>query len=254
MVNINDLHKRFLFMANDVQQGYISPERIDALAFYASMGLFKQRLGLPEQMEFQTAMPKIAYARTKKIHTDLEPFRKIKSASITNNQLLLTQIPDCAYILNVRYKTIVEERNIHLQRKLKNCGCKPDIAENQLPTYITYLGDVDLVEEDKWSNRVNSSIVKHAIYCTYSDRILFYFPLGNVSDIEVHYLSYPSKPLWNYALINDEPDYTPTGSIHLEWSELLTDELASRMLKEYSKYDSDQLGIQYAQQKITNGE
>ena len=39
-------------------------------------GLYKQRLGLPEQYDMQQAIPKIAYARTEKIHTDLLPMQE----------------------------------------------------------------------------------------------------------------------------------------------------------------------------------
>jgi len=254
MININDLHKRFIFLANETQQGYVSPEQTDELAKYASFGLYKQRLGFPEQMEFQTATPKIAYARTKKIHTDLEPFRKVVTLSVVNDKINASLLPKDIYITNIRYKTIAEEKNLHLQRKLKNCGCKPASAEVQYPNYITYIGDVELIEEDKWSNRVNSTIIKQAIYCTYADFIQFHFPLGNSSEVEIHYLDRPTTPKWNYNIIDDEPVYNPIGSIHLEWSELLIDEIASRMLKEYSKYNSDQLGLQHAQNKIANGE
>lgn len=254
MININDLHKRFLFLANETQQGYISPEKIDELAKYASYSLFKQRLGFPEQMEFQTATPKIAYARTKKIHNDLESFRNIITLPVTNGKIPSSALTEVVYVTNIRHKTIVEEKNLHLQRKLKNCGCKPTTAEQQYPNYITYLGDVDAVDEDKWSNRVNSSIIKQAIYCSYADYMLFHFPLGNTNEVEIHYLTLPVTPKWNYVITNEEPVYSSTGSVNLEWNELLLDELASRMLKEYSKYNSDQLGIQHAQTKMANGE
>ncbi|MFN8296812.1 MAG: hypothetical protein U0T69_11490 [Chitinophagales bacterium] len=254
MINIDALNRRFDFLANLSQQGYVSPEKRDELAKYASYGLFKQRLGFPEQMEFQTAIPKISYARTKKIHIDLEPFRKIIPLQVSNDKILLTALPEDVFITNIRYKTIVEEKNLHLQRKLKNCGCKPATADQQYPNYITYLGDIDPVQEDKWSNRVNSSIIKQAIYCTYHDSILFHFPLGNNPTVEIHYLAKPVTPKWNYTIVNDEPVYDPSGSVDLEWNELLTDEVAARMLKEYSKYNSDQGGAQHAQGKINNGE
>lgn len=254
MINIDALNKRFDFLANITQQGYVSPEKRDELARYASYSLFKQRLGFPEQMEFQSATPKIAYARTKKIHNDLEPFRKIITLPVVNDKIPNSALSEVVYVTNIRHKTIVEEKNLHLQRKLKHCGCKPATADQQYPNYITYLGDVDSVDEDKWSNRVNSSIIKQAIYCSYADFTLFHFPLGNTTDVEIHYLTLPVTPKWNYTIVDDAPVYNPIGSIDLEWNELLTDELASRMLKEYSKYDSDQLGIQYAQQKMMNGE
>lgn len=111
-----------------------------------------------------------------------------------------------------------------------------------------------MIEEDKWSNRVNSSIIKQAIYCTYADYVQFYFPLGNATEVEIHYLDKPTTPKWDYTVVNDVPVYNIIGSVDLEWSELLIDEIASRMLKEYSKYNSDQLGLQHAQNKIANGE
>lgn len=65
-----------MYGANVPQQGYISPIKFNQIVNLASYSLFKQRLGYPEQMEMQTAIPRISYHRTSKIHTDLTPFRK----------------------------------------------------------------------------------------------------------------------------------------------------------------------------------
>lgn len=76
MININNLYNNFMYGANVPQQGYISPIKFNQIVNLASYSLFKQRLGYPEQMEMQTAIPRISYHRTSKIHTDLTPFRK----------------------------------------------------------------------------------------------------------------------------------------------------------------------------------
>lgn len=77
MTNINEIMLDFDALINYAQQGNLTPQVRNIFVNNAVESLYKQRLGLPEQYDFTTAVPKIAYARTKKIHTDLTPYRKI---------------------------------------------------------------------------------------------------------------------------------------------------------------------------------
>ena len=76
MINVNQIKQDFDALINAPQQGNYTPEMLNILINNAVESLYKQRLGIPEQADFGTVYSKIAYARTKKIHVDLLPYRK----------------------------------------------------------------------------------------------------------------------------------------------------------------------------------
>lgn len=256
MIDVNELLIKFYFAANVPQQGFISPTQVNQIINLASDSLFKQRLGYPEQAEFQTAIPKVSYHRTSKIHTDLNPFRIKKDIPITANKIASSVLPNDLHIItNIRFDTFIQDKDIRTKKILKKCGCQEcEVEKKKGVSYRKMSGDVDLVEEDKWANRISSSIIKSACYCPYADGIEFYFPIKGVRSITMSYLKRPSDANWDYTIVNGVPKYNPTGSKHLEWDSILTDEIISRMVKIYSKSVSDNFGLQYSQSKITNGE
>jgi len=250
MININDLFQRFDFVSNQTQQGYVSPEKKIELAKLASYGLWLERLGLPEQMEFNSAVSRIAYARTKKIHLDLVPFKEKVILSTGIGQVLWSQLPEDCYITNIRSINYVKETVDNADE----CNdCETAVTAQGIVKYRKANEDIDIIGEDKWSYRTKSTIIKDDFCCPYSTYIDFYFH-NPVDAVEVTYLKKPQTPVWAYTIVNGEPVYNPTGSVHLEWSGLLLDAIVARMVKEYAKYTSDQPAMAYAENKIAKGE
>jgi hypothetical protein len=256
VINIDQLRSHFIFVANVPQQGYISPARFNNIALLATNGLFLQRLGYPEQAEFQTAIPKISYHRTSKIHYDLNPFRKSTPLVVLNNQTPISQIPaDLCIPTNLKYEVIVLDKDSKTKKALKRCGClEVDTITNAGSIYKKIVGDIDLVEEDKWSNRVSSSVVNSACYCPLNDRYDFFFPVTGIQKVILTYLARPAVPIWNYDIVNNVPKYNPIGSVDLEWDATLLDAIVERMVKIYSKSTSDSFGVQFSDTKIKAGE
>lgn len=257
--NINDIKQAFDSIINYPQQGNYTIDMLNILINNAVESLYKQRLGLPEQYEFSTAIPKIAYARTKKIHTDLKPYRKFANVVITDSEFIDgTAFPtDIYYEVAVRYFTTIKVTDTETANKLKNCGCsKIENTDNDAvqSKYVKFVGTLELVEEDKWANRVNSSLIKQAIYLPYYNGWQIHFPITTPSYIRIDYLKRPVKAKWNYTIQNDVEVYNPIGSVDVEFDDMLRSEIVARMVKEYSQYNDDNMDMQFAQNRIQTGE
>lgn len=253
MININKLKLRFEYLVNDIRQGKLKPSQFNDLAYAASCSLFLQRLGLPEETDM-SGNTRISYHKSRKIHSDLTPFKRKFERTVRNNFLPEANIPeDLVFQTALRYYYVVEDTKAN-KVKAQKCGCKPvDSSTQEGKKYITYEGNIDLIEEDKWTYRKNSALIDLAMYCPMYNGWDFYFPV-NHSKIRVDYLARPVRPIWAYDLVNGVPEYNATNSVNLEWDETLTDAIAQRMADAYSRNVSDTQGIQYAQQKMDKGE
>ncbi len=257
MINVNDIKKAFDAIVNPAQQGGYSIDMLNIWIRNAYYGLYKQRLGLPEQVDISAGASRIAYARNKKIHTDMTPFRVFKNITLFDYEFIpQASLPtDFYFETGVTFYSIVNVSDTTAQRKLRNCGCKEqDDSTDTLPTYKKFYGTVELVEEDKWASRANSSIIKKAIYCPFNTGWKMYFPEVRPSHIRLEYLKRPNVPKWNYVIMDGVEIYNPVGSIHLEFDEMLITEVVSRMVKEYGQQTDDVMDIQFADQRIKTGE
>lgn len=255
MANVDKIKKSFDALINYPQQGGYTIDKFNTWLYNAHVGLFKQRLGLPEKMEFSTGMPNIAYARTKKIHDDLKPFRKSKNINLSNWDFIPNdKLPtDLLYETSVYYTTIVKKDNTAVINSLKACGCSVQNSDEIKDEYIKLLGEVDFIEENKWTNRANSSLIKKAIYCPFFDGWKLNFPIAKPGNIRIEFLKKPVTPVWGYTITNDAPVYNPATSVDPEWDDTLIPEITSRMVKEYGLYIDDTTDIQFAENRLNTG-
>ena len=255
MTNVNDIKNDFDVLINAAQQGNYTPEVLNILINNAVEGLYKQRLGLPEQYDMQQAIPKIAYARTKKIHVDLLPYRKREKIIISDAEFIpVADLPeDLYYETGVKYYTVVKMDDGKIIAELNRCKCSPVADEVATPEYKKFVGTMELVEEDKWASRANSTIIKKAIYLSFNDGWKLNFPIKKPSYIEIEYLKRPTKAKWNFDVVNDVEVYNPIGSVNVEFDDMLRGEIVARMVKEYGKYTDDPNSVQYGQNNINSG-
>ncbi|GEM_PF-2929331 len=264
MINVNDIKVNFDTLINAPQQGNYTPTMLNTFINNAVKSLYKERLGIPEQYEFGSGMPKVAYARTQKIHTDLLPFRKTKIVSIYNQQNFISKdlLPsDLYYETSVRYYITLKSTDAKGINAVSGCGCKKVSEEVKGKTvYYKYYGKFELVEEDKWSNRANSVIIKRtSMYLPFENGWRIFIPQEvseNVSYIEIDYLKRPNISKWAfiYDENNDTFEYNESESKHIEFDEMLISDIVARMVKEYSWYISDNNGVQLSEQRINTGQ
>ena len=256
MINVNDIKNDFDVLINAAQQGNYTPEVLNILINNAVEGLYKQRLGLPEQYDMQQAIPKIAYARTEKIHTDLLPFRKRKRVVLTSSEFIDTTLlpSDLYYQTSVKYYTTIRVNDTDAARKLNMCGCHAvEEHTDEVYKYVKYVGTLDLVEEDKWATRANSSLIKKPMYLPFYDGWKIHFPGIKPSYIEIEYLKRPTKAIWAFTVVNDVEVYDAANSVNVEFDDMLRGEIVARMVKEYGKYTDDPNSVQYGQNNINTG-
>ena len=255
MININDIKIGFDALINYTQQGNYTPEFLNTLINNAVESLYKQRLGIPEQAEFGSAIPKIAYARTKKIHNDLLPFRKRKIIALSDEYFLEKSFlpSDLYYETSVKYYTVIKNTDTSTVNKLSQCGCRQTNDTETKYNYVKYVGTIELIEEDKWASRVNSTIIKRAIYLSFNDGWKLNFPIKKPSYIEIEYLKRPTKAVWAFTVVNDVEVYDPANSVNVEFDDMLRGEIVARMVKEYGKYTDDPNSVQYGQNNINSG-
>ena len=255
MTNVNDIMLDFDALINYAQQGNLTPQVRNIFVNNAVESLYKQRLGLPEQYDFTTAVPKIAYARTKKIHTDLTPYRKIGRIVIQDSEFLpASSFPlDFYYETAVKYYTTIKVEDKENADRLNKCGCNPIQQNTTTSAYKKYVGPMELVEEDKWAARSNSVIITKAMYLPFFDgwRVRFFSKIPTY--IEVEYLKRPTKAVWAYTVVNDVEVYDPVNSVNVEFDDMLRGEIVARMVKEYGKYTDDPNSVQYGQNNINSG-
>ena len=256
MINVNDIKNDFDVLINAAQQGNYTPEVLNILINNAVEGLYKQRLGLPEQYDMQQAIPKIAYARTEKIHTDLLPFRKRKRVVLTSSEFIDTTLlpSDLYYQTSVKYYTTIRVNDTDAARKLNMCGCHAvEEHTDEVYKYVKYVGTLDLVEEDKWATRANSRLIKKPMYLPFYDGWKIHFPGIKPSYIEIEYLKRPTKAIWAFTVVNDVEVYDAANSVNVEFDDMLRGEIVARMVKEYGKYTDDPNSVQYGQNNINTG-
>lgn len=255
MINVNQIKQDFDALINAPQQGNYTPEMLNILINNAVESLYKQRLGIPEQADFGTAIPKIAYARTKKIHVDLLPYRKSKKVIISDAEFIpVADLPeDLYYETGVKYYTVVKMDDGKSIAELNRCKCSPVADEVATPEYKKFVGTMELVEEDKWASRVNSTIIKKAIYLSFNDGWKLNFPIKKPSYIEIEYLKRPTKAIWAFTVVNDVEVYDAANSVNVEFDDMLRGEIVARMVKEYGKYTDDPNSVQYGQNNINTG-
>lgn len=257
MINVNQIKQGFDALINAPQQGNYTPEMLNILINNAVESLYKQRLGIPEQADFGTAIPKIAYARTKKIHHDLKPYRKHVQIVINGEYIDNSNLPEDLYFeTSIKYYTTIRVEDKDKARKLSSCGCHKTEEQSDVDyKYVKYVGSLELIEEDKWANRVNSRLIKQAIYLPFDDGFKLHFPVQKPSYIVIEYLKRPTKAKWNwvYDSINEVEVYSQAGSVNVEFDDLLRGEIVGRMVKEYGIYTDDNKSIQAGQDVINNG-
>ncbi len=254
-INVNDIKVAFDKAINFPQQGGYTPDAFNVWLRNATYNLFKQRLGIPEQADMASGMPRISYSRTKKIHTDLTPFRKFQNIGLSNYDFLpQSAVPgDFLYETGITFFTVVRVDDKKAQRKLKQCGCT---EQNEEPEgeYKKFYGTVELVEEDKWASRANSTIIKRAMYCPFNNGWKLFFPGITPSHIRVEYLKRPATPVWGWQIQNGDIIYNPATSTNVEFDETLITEIVYRMVKEYGLTVDDATDMQVADARIKTGE
>ena len=183
MINVNEVKIFIDFIANKEQSGTsYSINQLNNLFKAASIDLFKQRYGLPEEYSPGMPLPRMSYEVTQKMKDDLRACKEVENLTVDSAGHMMLPLnyihpTDIAYI------------------KITNQCCdNPPLVDPRV---------VDKIDDDKWYRRVSNSIKKPSKafpICNFlKDRIrLDPIDLGKV---EFSYLRTPNTPILAFTLV-----------------------------------------------------
>ena len=212
MINVNEIKLFIDFMANKEQSGTAySIDQLNNLFKTASIDLFKQRYGLPEEYAPGMPLPRMSYEVTQKMKDDLRACKEVENITVDSAGHML--LP-----LNYVHPTAITYIKITNQC----CDNPPKISYN----------DVDKIDDDKWARRISNSIKKPSKdfpVCNFlKDRIRI--EPRDLGRVEFSYLRIPNTPVWAYTLVGGVEQYDPLNSVDFDWSEILFTDIAKMIL------------------------
>lgn len=224
-INVNDLYQRVVYLVNDAQQGRIAPLKVNQLINVAQNNYFDELVG--------------QFNGTRQISHDLLPFQKTTPLSIpaSGEVSFPSGFPADYHIwTSLRIKFSIALHNNKEVNAAKRCGAvfyTEQTTANK--KYHVYENEIKFIPPDKISGRRQSAMLtpnKYApIFTMYSN--LVRFAPANIGQVTLDYLKTPQQANWAYTIQNGIPVYNPTGSIDLEWDEVLLDNIAMRCRDAY---------------------
>jgi len=211
-MNVNQVKIFIDFIANKEQSGTAySITQLNNAFQAANIDLFKLRYGLPEDYVQGMPLSKMAYENTQKIKDDLRVFKE--KVTIDVDQYGIMILPT-----NYVHKTGIEYLKITNQ---EDCDT-PDVSPKE----------VEIIDDDKWSERVGSTIKKPTLnfpVCNFMKDSIRFEP-KNLKSVDLSYLRTPVMPVWGYTFVDGVETYNPATSIDIEWNEILFTDFAKLVL------------------------
>jgi len=224
-------------MSNKTQSGAISPDEFNLCLEALYLEPMKVKIGLPE--EYQVGMPQArqAYQVSQKITDDLQRFITPKTITkALNGYFPLPQ--DYVAFSALRYVQVIAP---------EECDAPPIVIDSS----------VEIVADSELSLRLPNTITPptfdYPIGAFYDNGIKV-FP-KDIDQIQLTYIRLPKKPFRNYTIsANDENIFVPTGSVDLEYPEIMHNDFAVIVAKYFGINLKDGDLINFAQSRITQGQ
>ena len=172
MIKIDDVYQKVLAIANKEQRGYLTPQEFNLFADHAQKEIFEQYF------------------------YDINQFKRVPGND--------TNHADMVSLLDEKISLFKIEKGIEDGNRLDTVRV---VYENQktVNAELISLKDLALIAEGPLTRYTK----KRPVYTRYStnnnpDRLKIY-PLYLTSKVEISYIKKPSKPNWNYQVINEKP-------------------------------------------------
>jgi len=212
MINVNEIKLFIDFIANKEQSGTAySIDQLNNLFKTASIDLFKQRYGLPEEYAPGMPLPRMSYEVTQKMKDDLRACKEVENITVDSAGHML---------LPLNYVHPTEIAYIKITNQC--CGTPPLVQPKS----------IEKIDDDKWNRRLANSIKKPSKdfpVCNFlKDRIRI--EPRDLGRVEFSYLRIPNTPVWAYTLVGGVEQYDPLNSVDFDWSEILFTDIAKMIL------------------------
>jgi hypothetical protein len=113
--------------------------------------------------------------------------------------------------------------------------------------------EIDLIDVGHWSNAVNDVVrVPSAEYpiCRVDFGSIIVRPTS-LPSVDVHFIKQPTKPVYAYAVVDDEYVYDDSTSVDFEWPPPIHDEIANRVLGNLGYAQREGEAVQYSNMEMT---
>ena len=182
MVRIDDVYQKVLAIANKEQRGYITPQEFNLFANQAQLDIFEQYF------------------------YDINQFSRIPGNS--------TEYSDMLDILNEKISIFEESDSLTYSTNYF------ELPENlyRLGTVIYDKIEVEQVNENDLlyinSAPLTKPTLTRPVFTQNKNRIYIY--PQTITRATCTYIKQPSRPSWNYVVVNDEAMYNPDVSVNFE--------------------------------------
>ena len=236
MISINELKTYIDFISNKEQSGNnYTPEQFNMLVKRAVEDIQRWLIGLEAQYQPGAPVPAVAYEVTQKVKDDLRWLKKNPVLTVDANGRM-TIPEDYVYVTSIIYEEV------------KNTDCGPTATQRS----------VERIDNDKWANRLSSSIkkpTKKYPVCIFYDKDYVLFEPKDLGKVKFTYIRQITPPFWNYQIdpTTEVPLYNPVGTIDIELPEILLNDLARLVLGYMGINLREQELSQYAELIKTKG-
>lgn len=227
------------FIANKHQRNYLAPSEFNFLTEMVQWQLFKERYGLPEEYQPGQPLPRVAFEVTQKVTDDMRVFKTKATLNIDKDG----QAPypsDYVHRIGVR----------------KNVTLKSELDADGDPVNKTRWVKVKLVDEDKLSYRLGSTIVapslEYPLFVLQGTFMQFY-PI-TLQSVEFTYLRAPTPPKWAFTTgTNNRPLFDSANSTDIEFPEETVNDFVIRILSKLAIHIREPQLVEYAELKKNQG-
>jgi hypothetical protein len=210
---------------------FLAPEEIEDAVNRASMDMFKEKFGLPEEYQPGRPVPRISYELTQKLTDDMRVFKK--KVSLTPASGVVNLPSDYVHVSKIGYQPA-------------------DATKEEV--------GFEIVDDAQWHSRINrKTAAPSADYpiCNIQATQIEIRPTS-LNNVKLTYLKMPAKVVWGYTLVSGRPVYADTGgvngnSVDPDWPEITHNDLINRACSYLGLHIIDKDLIQFSEIKKEKG-
>jgi len=211
--SVDDIYQLVNFICNKKQSGAVGPDAYNNLLKMINLEMFKVHAGLPEEFQYNGAVPRRAWQSSTKITDILFPFHKVRFIAKAANEHF--PIPDDYAAFSSMMRVEVADTNCN------------DTVIKKTWRRIEFVTEAE--RADRLPSLLKPPTMRHPIGAYYGLGILV--NPEEIMRIRLAYLRYPATPFRNYDNVNDEDKYVALGSVQLEWPAIAQNDFIIRICR-----------------------
>ena len=215
-MRIDEVHRLILLGVNKTQTGYLSPPEIDDFFNRAQRAEFADLLGIPGTQDQK------GYARVRKIHRDLAPFR-VSAISDSDTGGLVSTPTELEYLIAV-------------------------MAKDNTP--------IDICTESQLAYRLTSNLIPiNASFpaAEETDTGFQIYPKEQYTDVKYWYLATPTNVEYVHTVAGRTIIYDDAASTHPQWKGAALERVINRAIELAGEYLQSQYTAEKSAAKTQRG-